>query len=224
MHRSFSVVAALLTAPLLSGCFVVGGGIGYLVDSGKPDYDVASRADLLVQEQGKEVLVADRDGKVHRGRYEGPRAESGEGFAVVYERWRATLPDSLRPPPLGGHVVVNGTLEGELVGFGAGAAYLKSGKRGVAANWADIEGWSDVEGTRYALPLASTQPDAALPLIASVELLVSSGTEVAISWDDIETVELKRSKHGVRNGALIGAVVDVALVIFAVAVGSTLNY
>jgi hypothetical protein len=225
MRFSFSAAAVLLAAPLLSGCLTtLGGGVGYIVDSSKPDYEVASRADLLVQEQGKEVLVVDRDREAHGGRFQGLLAESGEPFAVVYERWRATLADSLRPPPVGGRLVVHvrtaagiDTLEGELVGFDAYAAYLRSGKRGVVADWAVIEGWANVEGLPYALPLASIQPDPALPLIASVELLVGTETEVAIPWEDVRVVEVKRSKHGVRNGALIGAVLDVATVVLIAA-------
>jgi hypothetical protein len=221
MRFSFSAAAVLLTAPLLSGCFTaLGGGIGYVVDHSKSDYEVASRADLLAQEQGKEVLVTDRDGETHGGRVQGLLAESGEAFAVVYERWRATLPGHLRPPPVGVPLVVhirtdagNEILEGELVGFDADAAYLRSGKRGVAADWALIEGWADVGGPPYALPLASVHPDPALPLIASVELLVGDEAEATIPWEDIRTVDIKRSKHAFRNGVLIGAVMDITWIV-----------
>jgi hypothetical protein len=201
----------------------VGGGVGYLVDSGKPDHEVASRADLLVQKGNAEVLVADRDGAVHRGRYRGIRAESGEPYALAYEGWRVTLPDSFMPPPVGGGVVLwvrtDGRLEtreGELLGVDADAVYLGSRGQGMAVEWAVIESWTDARRTPYALPTASDDANGTLPLIASVELLVGSETVETIRWGNIRTVEVKRAKHGMRNGAIVGLTLDaLALVVVA---------
>lgn len=221
MRSRISAVAALLTAPLLGGCFtLVGAGVGHLVDSGKPDHEVASRAELLAQAWDAEVLVADRDGDLHRGRYRGIRAESGEPFAVAYERWRVTLADSLKPPPVGGGVVLRvrsdarlETRGGELLGFDADAVYLRSAKRGLAADWAVIESWTDAQGTPYALPVSTGQANGALPLIASVELLLGSETIATIPWNDIRSVEVKRAKHGARTGAIVGIVLDAAILL-----------
>lgn len=223
MRFRILAVAQLLTAPLLGGCFTfVGGGVGYLVDSGKPDYEVASRADLLAQDSDREVLVADRDGIVHRGRFRGIQAESGEPLTLAYQRWRAALPDSLRPPSVGMEVVVWTRGEGEpnsrrgtFVGFDSAAVYLESGNGGSATPWAAIDRLTGPGGAPYALP---PPPDStgAPPRIGAVELLVGTEAVETIGWDDIRTVELKRAKHGMRNGALIGLGLDVAtLVIFA---------
>lgn len=224
MRHAMPAVLALLAAPLLSGCFtLVGGAVGSLVDAGKPDYEVASRADLAVQDPDHEVLVADRDGAVHRGRYRGLRTESGEGYTLAYERWRAALPDSLKPPAIGSKVVVwlrgepqPEARHGELAGFDAEAVYLKAGDTGLATPWEVIERWTGPGGTPYPPPLAWAQADGAAPVIGAVELLVGTEALETVAWGDIRTVELQRAKHGLRNGAIVGLSLDVVtLVIIA---------
>ncbi len=221
-----TAAALLLSMPLLGGCLtLVGGGVGYLVDSGKPDYQVASRADLVAHDQGDRVLIVAPDGKLYRGRYWAALSESGEEFARAYERWRAPLPDSLQPPTtqqrLAVHIRTNGepiVFFGFLTGFDRDTAYFKTNKGGASAAWEDIERWTDPAGAPYPVPLAAGSPESGPPFLGSVQLRAEEWELLeTIAWSDVLGVRTRRPKNSWKVGAAIGLGLDVAFLVACVA-------
>jgi len=127
IHRTLKTycgvfVLGVLVSVKISGCSLVGLGVGSMIDARRPAMEQL-RADRIahIHPGDSPVLVLD-DSATVAGRYIGPARMGDARYQVRYERWRASNPDAAVLPSIGEPVRMSkagtaGLREATLVAF-----------------------------------------------------------------------------------------------------------
>jgi len=219
------VVMAASLAMSLSGCCLIGLGVGAIVDSSKPDsaYVPAGKAQTL--KPGKTITVTKLDGEAVTGAY------LGMDFVTVTDYYETKYADAQKLnkdrcalPDLSQSITIIDTnsrrWDVEFRGFSrdfGGREYLLFRNLGqVIPNrvslWS-VSGIADSQGNIIQTDtLSQLINDRKIPTLSTL-LIRSENDRIQIPTGEIEMVQYKLKHHGALTGFLIGACVDVIVVV-----------
>ncbi len=236
----FTTVAALFAGFFLlriTGCTLIGYSVGSIVDSGKPDRRPLPGWKMETLKPGTKIDLYLRDGTVLSGKYSGLYQRSEEEYAGLYAAAREENQKEVLLPPLGESLAVTYTAgkdtAGVLLGFDFQSILLQTGPK----------------TSRINLPALAKLSVARLNLIdaGAVKRLSSAGKIPSLSMIEVSTraensastakrseeiprrvaleeviqIQVPNPKSGKSTGALIGAVVDLAVLVTVAIVAST---
>jgi hypothetical protein len=209
-----AVVAAVFT----SACTLIGYGIGKAIE-GKPKQVAVPRIEMLRLKPGQQVTLFFHDGTERAGKFEGVAPASPE----YSKRWRLARESQGESalPQLGQEVELESP-DGKtsaliLTGFDPGVVLLRPAAaveprtlpHDHVARLAREEGSVD-ETALVSLMVAGQIPCRSRLIVDSENVLLES----------VQRIEVKRSGNAVAIGTAIGAVVDVAVLVAAIAYAS----
>lgn len=232
MHAKISFLLVLLLAGLtlvvVNGCSLIGLGIGSISDGSKPN-EVAIIPDgqLESMKLGAQVDVILKDGGHILGKYAGTDRIPAENFAQAYDQCREHMPVGVFLPGLGDSITVftrslgaelpERKWEIEFHGFASGLVGMNSKtgreRQGLLLDTVDrIVDRQDnaIAGETIRKLLADGQiPVSTLPVI----VIQGPKQQMSVATDKIQQILVINKKHGKRNGLLIGAAIDVSLLL-----------
>ena len=220
MRCRLLLTAIGLAAIGLCGCTLVGFGIGKAVDNSRNHAPKPLvQQDLLTLDPGEPLEVQLWDGTRLSGRFQGLHWISPEEYGPTYETARAGPAPNL--PRLGpGAVLVktNGQLiRGEYRGIGPGFVALgETGGRLSTVDFDMVMTLTDASGDRIAgRDLGALVEDRRVPLVTGISLEQWTGNRIVDSGQ-VASLSLPARRGGTgaaRTGLIVGAVVDVAMVV-----------
>ncbi len=211
-NLTYRILALLLLSPAVSGCTVVGLGVGAALDAGKGKPLVPQALNTGEVKPGKRITLTLRDDSKVSGTFRGVVAVPPEAYAVSYDRARADLGNDATLPCLGEEVVIvmdsGDTVTGRLLGFDNERVVLESAtgpsdvRVGTVSRVADGYGHT-VTGRALMAYLWS----GLLPVRSAVALDVRRGHQELIPLDRI--LEIKQPANGKKIGTMVGGALDV---------------
>jgi|GEM_PF-2782267 len=224
----FICAIGLLCQLSLSGCTLLGYHIGAAIDSsGEGNFVGASRQELDDMNIGDSTILSLQDGRMLRGLYMGQPVPHRDSLVV----WANRAPvidcenrQQLRiNDPIVLHRAVGDSLDAIFLGaYKLGMYYrLPDSDDVVTMRWPAVKGISWCDGGRWFPPPVSEQLRySRLETQESVRLLTISGM-VELRGGDIHHIQrTKHSSTGRTIGALVGAAVDLTVLVGAAAVSS----
>ena len=223
-HAARALAVGLLAVPF-SGCTLIGLGIGALVDDhsqGKPR--TVSPLAVASASPGQSVELSLRDGSLVTGRLQGVEAVED---ALYRERWKGSLQalaGTATLPGLGAvHVrTAKGEADATLLGLRPGRLVIRQGRRVDADTVAldsltslGVPGGGSVDG----VTVARLAQEGKLPFLDAL-VVKANGARRVIPLEDVHSASFL-SKSGKKTGAIIGAVLDAAVVTLAVIAASS---
>jgi hypothetical protein len=251
--KSRFICLAILSscATVLTGCSLLGFGIGSAVEQGQPGPQILISNGLDTLPVDTKVLVVKKNGTKVEGVFKGvspaPRTVAYVNYGVEFERWR-NLPghESIHLPSFGGKVQILVTMPrstisavGRFAGFDRGTIRLITGEYGETVEY-DVASVKEVQHTpgdvttadnlKHAfaegVPLACGQvqyePTAALQLEGSSSPGFARVEEIPLT--DLRAVHLWEHTNARWVGLGIGAAIDVIVVIAAVDAYSHMSF
>ncbi|MGH8004366.1 MAG: hypothetical protein ACRECJ_06555 [Limisphaerales bacterium] len=231
----FTAVAALFAGFFLlrmAGCTLIGFGVGSIVDSTKPDRRPLPGWKMEALKPGTKIDLFLRDGTVLSGKYAGLYQRPEEEYAGLYSAVRREKEAEVLLPPLGESLTV-GLMSGRdtagvFLGFDFHTLLLRKG----------------VDTSRIELPmaaklnLAEAEPvkklssDGAIPFRSMIELKTrikipphsakrGNDSLHRVAAEQVVQIQIPTIKKGKSTGALIGAIVDVAVLITVAIIAAT---
>jgi hypothetical protein len=209
---------ALVLSVSLSGCTVVGLGLGALQDSkAPPKAKPVAKSEVDTLAVGEAIEIQLWDGTRLSGKYQGLRWENPDAYAPRYEEARGKLAKDVAIPALGpgARVVVTsgGSAAGEFVGVGAGVIRFVETGTEMSIGLDRILTLADAEG-RSASGTTLTELVAArrLPTLAGLTVDGKAGTRT-VDYADIAGVSrLSKRNTGKLTGVLAGLTLDLVAV------------
>jgi hypothetical protein len=192
-------------------------------DKGKVARPLGSVQEIRGLEPGTPVELQLRDERRLRGRYQGLDTTVTDGLIARYRAAGDTLSRELGLPATGpgAQLELRGPLRtsGELIGYTPDAVIFKEGERSpLPVPLYRIVSVTDAAGrTLTGRDLERRLGKARTPVVASLKLEQDGKTTLVPSEDIVAVSRLVTPSSATKKGILIGAIVDVALVVLAVA-------
>jgi len=216
---------ALLLLGSLSGCSLVGLGLGSVIDSNNR---VGPAACLATTRAGRPVSVLLDDGRVVHGVFMGTEELPVDEYAVAYEAWRRSSASHSRMPMLGDSIVCvwtmwdssgvrskRFTLGGRFRGLGY--EFIALGIAGEAAllgiPLAEIESVADSAGSRasWVSDVCQGVHRGEFPLLTIFEVQVEDRVE-RVRLDQVSSVSRTAPRTGKFVGLSLGLLIDGAII------------
>jgi hypothetical protein len=224
--RSLAVAAlALASAAAVAGCTLIGAGIGSRVDRNtrrnSPPRTVAGWQIVEVK-TGSDVILSLKDGRTLAGRYAGLERAQPREYVPRYAQRADAAPALPRLGPGATLTMLDGkTVAGELIGLDLEAVWLVEGadvRRRTLEGARDLRDGSGRVFEAAALARLTSSMEA--PLLSDVVVEVQS-KPTRTPLDQVLQVSMPRSGHATLIGGLVGAAVDVAIVVALTGSGSS---
>jgi hypothetical protein len=211
--HSWLILAALLGGTVLSGCSLVGLGVGAITDSREPRYSPRDlrQAPAIPLHAQVSLVLADSTRVV--GRLEASRRAPDDEYAKRYAAWREALPDSVWLPAIGEPITLDLLDHSVKAGRFHGLTYRalryqdpKGRTRELALDRiARLRG----EGEReYPVEVIHHhEREGTLPIFWQLQIRSRSG-KAWVDCERIATIEMEPARHGKRNLSLIGVGLD----------------
>ena len=214
-------VAFLCMVPLLSGCTVIGGGLGSVVDSARSN---PTRCAVAHVGRGVRIQLHMRDQSLVRARLWGLIEPDTARYAALHAEWSQseTSADVLPEP---GERVVVGTGSREFAGTFHGLSpagvrlFEERGVRLRVFRYAEFETLTDARGRSLTSPfLQQLVADGSVPTGTLVQMQgdreqrrltdFTIGPTDTLAFDDLERVDVPRERRMQVLGALFGLLAD----------------
>jgi len=198
----------------VTGCSLIGLGVGAILDSEQPNTAPASMDRLGKVDPDRRIELVRIDSATIQGRFAGLRSVPPVDYRAQYDAWRASLGDSLRLPDLDARIrVVTRTGEyrtAQLRGFGHRSVVLEDAKKGVSEIPLDdlVSLAPDSGASCLAESLLARWTPASNPDRLRIQVMAGDQTFASVSPDSVAQVNLETIKHGAMVGFLVGAGVD----------------
>lgn len=224
----------------LTGCSLVGLGVGSLVDAGKPSRREIPGWEVETVKPGSKLDVFLKSGEMLTGKFLGVETAPKEAYAEKYSLAREQAPNDNPLPSLGDTVTVVDSFgergKGEFLGFDYLSIVLKSEQKpepvrvSLSPEGTILDGRGNrFEGTalreltvRGQIPLLSqilVERQRTGPKSSPIQSFRRDTTRIATN--EISQVQLHLQKKGKKTGFLIGAAVDVAVLIAVAVISSS---
>lgn len=205
----------------LSGCTLIGMGLGSLLDNVTPkESKTLYGDDIAAASPGKKVTIVLRSGTSLDGTFFKFYQLSRDEYAPLYPQDERLGSGALRLPRLGEKLSVvqpgGKTTDWEFYGFDLGgtialrrpATYFI-----VKMSLNDIHGLRDAQGELLNVPFLKTSlNNAQVPFMTAVWLLSEKG-KVIIPSDQILEIRMEKGKSGKTIGMVIGMVLDAYVIV-----------
>jgi hypothetical protein len=222
MLCGLAVVAVVAVTVQLSGCSLIGLGIGAISDASKPDEVSIPGWKLETVKPGSEVTLILRDGERISGMYVGTAAVPTADYAARYAECRSRLQKGDLLPALNDSITIfltNGErLKRRFAGFDAQHLLVTWQGRPEPARLAlkAVRAIQDSQGHLLkAETVSELMASGQIPLTSQMVVQTSEG-KTTLPLEQVQMVQVPAKKHGKLTGFLIGATVD-AIVIAAAA-------
>jgi hypothetical protein len=232
MPRTLGAAIVLLSLGSLSGCSLIGLGVGSMVDSGRR---VGPAARLTSTRPGCPVSVRLEDGREVSGVFAGTGQIPAADCAADYEAWRRSMP-ATRLPMLGESLVCL-RARWDSTGFRSESSALRGRFRGVGYQFVAPGIVGEAEPVRIPLEEIESVTDSAgnraswlgdvrqgvsrgdFPLLTSFNVGAGNGVE-RIRLDQVSSVERSAPRTGKIIGFSLWLLMDGAAIAVAVAMSS----
>jgi hypothetical protein len=211
------LLLASLTSVHLTGCSLVGFGIGAVVDNARVTRLESDRPHRVVRlTRGTPVTLVLTDSARVSGRLGSTRWVPDEESARRYADWHAALGDSEPMPAWNQEVTVDlgerWFEAGRFRGFAPGGIRLARAGKTREIAFERVAGLSDGHGNEFPLAVLGRHLQAgSLPVYWQVEVVATDGT-TWVDYERIAFVELAVPKHGKVTGVAVGAAMDIAFI------------
>lgn len=203
----------------LTGCSLIGAGIGYLVDKDKPTVKELPPGGAFTIESGTRITLQVKDSTSRAGTFQRATREEEAEYVGRYLAWHANVAHG-DAPGISDTVEIrsaSGTTHGTFTGFGYRSAEVRVADRPVpvSVSFDKIISFADARGDSFSsVRLGNLAATGLLPSRTALVLAVGK-SEVATPMDSIATISVPTERHGAMTGFVIGLTVDVSLVIIA---------
>jgi hypothetical protein len=229
-QRQFLIATlAIITALLLlqCGCSAVGAGVGSAIDAHKPDSVIMQGYRLSTIKQGSPLTVTLTNGSQITGTFDGGMAASAEWIDTLYMRARLNDPGCAILPALGDTVEFihrSGLIRGQIKNvvyrrresdcdfyFGFAPVDSSEEREFCLRHLLAVRG-SDGGLLRSGdIANAIAQSHTFVPY-SLIEMVTNEGIQL-MPLDHIARVAAPSQKHARRNGLIVGAVIDVCMIL-----------
>ncbi len=215
-------ISAITGAAVLfsvSGCSLIGLGIGAAVDRASPDnFEEITGWEIETINPGDNILIQKINGDLFTGKFVGLDQISLDKYSAKYSKCRDLHSGKFNLPLLGDTIIAVDTSgknwEIEFIGFDAGSLLFRKknlSKPGrvtlTRISKIIVDGKYEISGsTLNTMTLGHEIP--------SYYSLILNGNvrRHIIPIDDIYSIEIRTSKHGARNGFMVGAAIDIIVI------------
>ncbi|MBX2989739.1 MAG: hypothetical protein KF749_01080 [Bacteroidetes bacterium] len=226
-QNPIGVVARVFFLPMwmfLSGCSLIGFGIGAAIDGGKPDKETVLPESSPGLAVGQPVRITRVDSTSVEGMYEGVTNLDSVKYAERYGGFTATAGGESAFPKLGETLdlyTVSGKLGGEyrFRGFGFGtlqvAVITDDGNSLAQLTFSQLVRVTDRQGDEFDLSrFARLSDEGRLPRNVALALTTGIGG-MQVPFDDVARIEVNNSKNAKWIGGGIGLALDIAYLVAA---------
>lgn len=222
-----------------NGCSLIGLGLGAAADARNPGKEIPIPAGLDTLSVGTDLILVTRDHKTIRGRYLSKGVAADKLYPVKFDQWRShSKDDSSRwVPPFGTAIYVGASIEsrqvllsGAFAGFDSGTVRIESprGSDAIGIKIENVVDFRDSSGKSLADRLKMIHTFAAgVPLASRVgipSIMIAGTSKLNIALEDILTISVAISGDAKWTGLVIGAAVDVVVVIIGTTVVANLPH
>ncbi len=226
MSRSSALAAlALASAAAIAGCTLVGAGIGSRIDKNKRK-NAPPRAlagwQIVEVKAGSDVVLSLKDGRTLGGRYTGLQRAQPGAYVPRYAKAAEGAPARPRLGPGATLTMAEGKeVAGDLIGLDLGAVWLVEGSSVRQRKLEEARELRDGAGQVFeAAALDRLTTSMEVPLLSDVVLEVQN-KPTRTPVDQVLQVSVPRSGHATMIGGLVGAAVDVAIIVAVAGGGSS---
>ena len=236
MPRRFLLVwtaFALVVSVEITGCSLIGFGIGSAIDAGRVGrLRPGDRTVLFKLEPGSRILVRRADGTTIAGVYRGLETQPDSEYLRRYAAWADTAQLAFRAPRIGETVRIEGgdgrtmaakAREVTFLGFGPQRIHYRPRRsKATYEPFKSLRGIRDSSG-HVISKAALTQVSGRLPT-QLIAIIREGQTEREVDLLDDRLVELRFAEmhHGFRTaGFIVGITVDATLLVAAAALSSS---
>ncbi len=218
-----SIVVVFLATTSM-GCSMLGLGIGMDLDARDPDPTPRTIPDVLALAPGSPIVAVLGDGSTVTGKYSNSLSDSGEAYGPAYARSRERLLPGHPIPKLGDRVGVGRGSTWEvsarratrLVGMDHQRVYLRTGRKGSAVPWDELDALTCREGELEGRVLAEFVASQRMPSVQGV-LVQSSDSHTPVLFTDVREFHARSNRGNAKWAGLgIGLIIDI-LVVYVVA-------
>jgi hypothetical protein len=236
MITGLALIMSIWVVLRFTGCSVIGFGIGSAIDSSKPKEKIVPGWEVQTIKPGNKIMLILKDGSGLEGKFLGLDRVPEQEYAEAYSRIRQQKPEGVLLPEIGENITITDTLGKEWA-----YQFLGYDFRHIV-----LRPQGETESIRMSLNLMSRIVDNQgniiegetirklfsenrLPLLSAISIrqepilnrIPESGIEVPVettrvALDKIYQIKVPIKKQAALTGFLIGAVVDVTVIIIAV--------
>ena len=207
---------------ILTGCSVIGFGIGTIHDARKPDQLPMSKQKITEINPGTRIIITTEDDEIIVGQYIGLERSFQKLYAKRYKIAREKLNDKFSIPELAQVITVlttrNREITGTLRGFDDGLMWLRliNDVDSAAVRLTSIEKIVYSQGvTLQGDTLKNLILSEAIPLLSEVTVQTDSGVS-RIAREKIKSMQVFPKKNSKWRGLLFGATFDLLIAIILI--------
>ncbi|UCD05385.1 MAG: hypothetical protein JSV98_09750, partial [candidate division WOR-3 bacterium] len=212
----FVIIAAILH---FSGCSYIGYSIGKRIDDSRPDSIAIPGWELETIKEGTQIDIILSNGTIVSGEYAGFGSESADEYAVRFKERREALSEEVVLPNLGDSIILSMDNAKEytvaFAGFGRDSIIIQSLVSTVREEVAlsIVERITDTKGnTLESAVIRALILENKIPYRTTV--LIKEGAKItSVALDMVKQVQIQFEKNAKKIGLLIGAVIDVAIIV-----------
>ena len=215
------MLAMLILIPAVSGCSLLGLGVGAVADAGKKNEVAPRLAASWRIEPGKKITLRLKDDSKISGRFRGVSRVRSDEYAAAYEHARTALWHNARLPQLEDEVDLllesGDTVRARWLGFGPEHTLVDFGAGPVEVPVGEVAAVVDGRGNSVSgRSLLMYLWAGRLPVRSGIMLDVGRGRQELVSFDRIHAIEW--AKHsGKKAGVIAGGIIDLmAFTAFAI--------
>ena len=225
--KILNVLACLVAATAifqLSSCSLIGLGIGAISDASKPDQATIQNHQLVAIKPGTICYITLRNEERLIGKFIGIDRVPEDEYAENYAKSRKQNRDVVFLPALGDSIILKLTpekqLKGNLLGFDFNyvAVQLNGGTEPGLVDLRSITTIMDSDGNLIeGKTIRNLISEGRIPLMSAIviqNLFQNENDSTRVTMDEVSQIELQVKKSGKLTGFLVGAAVDVAVVIY----------
>jgi len=208
------IVAVLL---IIHSCSVIGFSIGAVQDASAPDRMLISGLQVHLLTPGTAVVILKKDAQKLSGKYVGLEPITIDKYAASYTQFRDELNGIPHFPALGDSFYLTIKEKAAFVGFDYGyIVFSHRVKAPLKIIFQNITRLKDSSGNKVDVePLQKFMSEYKIPCLSEIIIQEEAGRRL-VRYDEIASISTPIRKKGKLTGLLIGAVIDVALVIIIV--------
>ena len=214
-----ALILAIVLLFLISGCSLIGAGLGAIVDHSRPDTLFFESWMIKAVNPGSRINIILNGGNLVNGKYIGLEKVTTEEYAESYARSRNQNLKEVVLPELGDSIKVIDTLGRQWVCEFSGFDYhnfmsvREKGQTGPSMAGLNLIGKIlDSDGNFIEVDkIRNLMTEGKLPLLSSIVVQSKVG-RIPVSMEKVHQIQVTVNKHGVLIGFLIGAVVDLLLI------------
>jgi hypothetical protein len=227
---------ALLLSLEISGCSLIGYGIGSAIDAGRVGRTrPGDRSLILKLEPGSKLMIRRADGSTVAGTYHGLLETPDSDYAKGYAAWRDTATLAFRPPQIGEPIrivrkesnsMAGKTVRATFLGFGPKRVhYRPRGKKTYSLPFARIGRIVDSSGNSISrTDLEQASERLPVQMIAMVQSRNGGERQLDLLDDRIVEFRFAVKRHTFRTtGLVVGALADATLILAVAALSSYSN-